>query len=185
MKVRRKPLYEACECCSDMLRPSHLVIRDHAARSLVQAVRGTHCVKVRLRADCLRLRQAAVLLSALDRLQLGSKLTQGCVQDIFTSLTGASKPHHVVDEQGVVLGYSHFGMLAAARCLPCFAIDLQHCSPRCHLQPCLTSDRIAARSRTSKTALEHRLLLDCCCAVGGCGGRAGAGLRGAACAGGW
>ena len=37
------------------------------------------------------------------------------VQDIFTSLTGASKPHHVVDDQGVVLGYSHFGMLAAAR----------------------------------------------------------------------
>ena len=37
------------------------------------------------------------------------------LQDIFTSLTGASKPHHVVDEKGVVLGYSHFGMLAAAR----------------------------------------------------------------------
>ena len=63
---------------------------------------------------------------------------------MFTSLTGASKPHHVVDEDGVVLGYrsgppeartsmkcavpvqgqgaelcapacSHFGMLAAAR----------------------------------------------------------------------
>ena len=45
-------------------------------------------------------------------------LTRGVLaaQDIFTSLTGASKPHHVVDEQGVVLGYSHFGMLAAARC---------------------------------------------------------------------
>ena len=41
-----------------------------------------------------------------------------CVQDIFTSLTGASKPHHVVDDQGVVLGYSHFGMLAAARWAP-------------------------------------------------------------------
>ncbi|KAK9825386.1 hypothetical protein WJX81_007825 [Elliptochloris bilobata] len=37
------------------------------------------------------------------------------VKDMFTSLTGASKPHHVVDEDGVVLGYSHFGMLAAAR----------------------------------------------------------------------
>lgn len=24
---------------------------------------------------------------------------------MFTSLTGASKPHHVVDEDGVVLGY--------------------------------------------------------------------------------
>ena len=40
------------------------------------------------------------------------------VQDMFTSLTGASKPHHMVDpDSGVVLGYSHFGMLAAARWL--------------------------------------------------------------------
>jgi pimeloyl-ACP methyl ester carboxylesterase len=37
------------------------------------------------------------------------------LQDIFTSLTGASKPHHMVDHNGVVMGYSHFGMLAAAR----------------------------------------------------------------------
>ncbi|GAB4813184.1 hypothetical protein N2152v2_000230 [Parachlorella kessleri] len=36
-------------------------------------------------------------------------------KDMFTSLTGASKPHHMVDSNGVVLGYSHFGMLAAAR----------------------------------------------------------------------
>eukprot|EP00890_Picochlorum_soloecismus_P002970 jgi/Picsp_1/3674/NSC_06511-R1_lipase class 3 family protein len=36
-------------------------------------------------------------------------------KDAFTSLTGASKPHHVVDSNGVTLGYSHFGMLAAAR----------------------------------------------------------------------
>jgi hypothetical protein len=36
---------------------------------------------------------------------------------MFTSLTGASKPHHIVDGAGVVLGYSHFGMLAAARWL--------------------------------------------------------------------
>ena len=40
------------------------------------------------------------------------------MQDMFTSLTGASKPHHMVDpDSGVVLGYSHFGMLAAARWL--------------------------------------------------------------------
>ena len=39
------------------------------------------------------------------------------VKDAFTSLTGASKPHHVVDGNGVTLGYSHFGMLAAARWL--------------------------------------------------------------------
>ena len=39
------------------------------------------------------------------------------LQDMFTSLTGASKPHHMVDGAGVVLGYSHFGMLAGARWL--------------------------------------------------------------------
>lgn len=38
-----------------------------------------------------------------------------CLQDMFTSMTSASKPHHVVDADGVVLGYSHFGMLASAR----------------------------------------------------------------------
>jgi hypothetical protein len=39
------------------------------------------------------------------------------IKDAFTSLTGASKPHHVVDSNDVTLGYSHFGMLAAARWL--------------------------------------------------------------------
>lgn len=39
------------------------------------------------------------------------------VKDIFTSLSGAGKPHHMVDSCGVVLGHSHFGMLAAARWL--------------------------------------------------------------------
>ena len=37
------------------------------------------------------------------------------MQDMFTSMTSASKPHHVVDGRGVVLGHSHFGMLASAR----------------------------------------------------------------------
>lgn len=31
--------------------------------------------------------------------------------------TGTVKPHHVVTPQGVALGYSHLGMLAAARWL--------------------------------------------------------------------
>ncbi|BDA49647.1 probable Sn1-specific diacylglycerol lipase alpha at N-terminal half [Coccomyxa sp. Obi] len=39
------------------------------------------------------------------------------LKDMFTSLTGASKPHHIVDGAGVVLGYAHFGMLAGARWL--------------------------------------------------------------------
>eukprot|EP00879_Flechtneria_rotunda_P007784 GHRR01008157.1.p1 GENE.GHRR01008157.1~~GHRR01008157.1.p1 ORF type:complete len:391 (+),score=97.99 GHRR01008157.1:158-1330(+) len=37
--------------------------------------------------------------------------------DMFTSLTGAVKPHHAVSPGGVVLGFSHLGMLAAARWL--------------------------------------------------------------------
>lgn len=37
------------------------------------------------------------------------------IRDIFTSLSGTTKPHHVVNADGVVLGHSHFGMLAAAR----------------------------------------------------------------------
>jgi hypothetical protein len=38
-------------------------------------------------------------------------------QDMFTSLTGAVKPHHVAGAGGVALGYAHLGMLAAARWL--------------------------------------------------------------------
>uniref|UniRef100_A0A061SHX7 Lipase class 3 family protein n=1 Tax=Tetraselmis sp. GSL018 TaxID=582737 RepID=A0A061SHX7_9CHLO len=37
------------------------------------------------------------------------------LKDIFTCLTSAVKPHHMTGMSGVVLGYSHFGMLAAAR----------------------------------------------------------------------
>ncbi|KAI7845939.1 hypothetical protein COHA_000485 [Chlorella ohadii] len=68
------------ELRAGVLKPSHVLIRDHQLRAIVLAVRGTHSFK-----------------------------------DMFTSLTGASKPHHLVDANGVVLGYSHFGMLAAAR----------------------------------------------------------------------
>jgi hypothetical protein len=37
------------------------------------------------------------------------------MRDLFTSLSGTTKPHHVVGKDGLVLGYSHFGMLASAR----------------------------------------------------------------------
>lgn len=37
------------------------------------------------------------------------------LRDIFTSLSGTTKPHHMMGCDGVVLGYAHFGMLAAAR----------------------------------------------------------------------
>lgn len=39
------------------------------------------------------------------------------MKDLFTSLSGAVKPHHMVRNNRVVLGYSHLGMLAAARWL--------------------------------------------------------------------
>eukprot|EP00210_Caulerpa_lentillifera_P007141 g6831.t1 len=42
-------------------------------------------------------------------------------RDIFTSLSGAAKPHHTVCNSEVILGYSHFGMLAGARWI------LKHC----------------------------------------------------------
>ena len=41
-------------------------------------------------------------------------LTRLLLQDMFTSLTSATKPHHMVGGGQVILGYSHFGMLAAA-----------------------------------------------------------------------
>jgi hypothetical protein len=37
------------------------------------------------------------------------------MKDLFTSLSGAVKPHHMLRQNAVVLGYSHLGMLAAAR----------------------------------------------------------------------
>eukprot|EP00208_Stichococcus_sp_RCC1054_P008688 CAMPEP_0206152198 /NCGR_PEP_ID=MMETSP1473-20131121/39206_1 /ASSEMBLY_ACC=CAM_ASM_001109 /TAXON_ID=1461547 /ORGANISM="Stichococcus sp, Strain RCC1054" /LENGTH=723 /DNA_ID=CAMNT_0053549757 /DNA_START=675 /DNA_END=2843 /DNA_ORIENTATION=+ len=45
------------------------------------------------------------------------------VKDMFTSMTSASKPHHVVDANGVTLGYTHFGMLAAARYIRAQVMD--------------------------------------------------------------
>lgn len=51
----------------------------------------------------------------IGRFILMSYMDESCVQDMFTSMTSASKPHHVVDADGVTLGYTHFGMLAAAR----------------------------------------------------------------------
>lgn len=37
------------------------------------------------------------------------------IRDVFTSLSVTSKPHHVLGESGMVVGWSHFGMLAGAR----------------------------------------------------------------------
>ncbi len=53
---------------------------------------------------------------ALGALVLAVRGTHS-LKDAFTSLTGASKPHHVADANGVTLGYAHLGMLASARWL--------------------------------------------------------------------
>eukprot|EP00798_Chlamydomonas_sp_ICE-L_P018827 gene18827-25373_t len=39
------------------------------------------------------------------------------LKDLFTSLAATTKPHHRVEAHGVVMGYGHLGMLAAARWL--------------------------------------------------------------------
>ena len=39
------------------------------------------------------------------------------LKDLLTSLTATTKPHHKVQSSGVILGYGHLGMLAAARFL--------------------------------------------------------------------
>ena len=53
------------------------------------------------------------------------------IKDAFTNLTGASKPHHVLNDKGLVLGYCHFGMLAAARWIHrevCACVDPGGCA---------------------------------------------------------
>ena len=52
---------------------------------------------------------------ACSRHAYGAREGCGTVSSWPCTPVGASKPHHLVDANGVVLGYSHFGMLAAAR----------------------------------------------------------------------
>ena len=54
-------------------------------------------------------------ITTFEHIELGRDIAPKHVQDMFTSLTSASKPHHMMSGTGVILGYSHFGMLAAAR----------------------------------------------------------------------
>ena len=93
------------------MKPSYFLLFDHRMKSVVLLVRGTQSVKVghpgTISCGCIP------ILSA----PLHEKASQAwnARQDMFTSMTSASKPHHVVDGRGVVLGHSHFGMLASAR----------------------------------------------------------------------
>lgn len=75
---------------------------------------------------------------------------------MFTSMTSASKPHHVVDADGVTLGYTHFGMLAAARWI---RAQVPSClSPpherHCRALPSSTCIAIACASTMSISALK-------------------------------
>eukprot|EP00951_Prasinocladus_malaysianus_P047205 scaffold649370_cov50-Prasinocladus_malaysianus.AAC.1 len=57
---------------------------------------------------------SAILAKAVEPV-VTDNTCRGGAQDMFTCLTSAVKPHHMTGSSGVVLGYSHFGMLAAAR----------------------------------------------------------------------
>jgi len=78
-------------------------------RSVVLLVRGTQSVKVLRLTLC---KGSVKLILTVDH---SDAHMAPALQDMFTSMTSASKPHHVVDGRGVVMGHSHFGMLASAR----------------------------------------------------------------------
>jgi len=73
-------------------------------------------VVYRPKASMLRPAYVIVKDPILDSFVLAIRGTH-TTRDIFTSLSGAAKPHHYIDKDGLVLGYSHIGMLAGARWL--------------------------------------------------------------------
>lgn len=86
--------------------------RDHQLRAIVLAVRGTHSFKDMFTSLTGELGSMVRPGQQSCSLLCPSTSTTLCV---LPMLAGASKPHHLVDSNGVVLGFSHFGMLAAAR----------------------------------------------------------------------
>jgi hypothetical protein len=82
------------------------------------------------------------------------------MRDLFTSLSGTTKPHHVMGGDGLVLGYSHFGMLAAARWI--------HRQVRPLLEEILTENpawslRLVGHSLGAGTAALLCMMYDSCC----------------------
>lgn len=103
-----------------VLRPAFSVVRDRQRlKAIVLVVRGTHSLKVPPPSS-----------SSLVSRTTSSPSKILVPQDMFTCLTSAVKPHHMTGSSGVVLGYSHFGMLAAARWI-------LKVSNRCQLQATL------------------------------------------------
>lgn len=129
-----------------LLRPAYVIVRDRLTREIILCVRGTHsrpdmftsltggcagrCTLALLAcARCLRTLVAACCTcytlgaDAVTELMLLLPLDRCCwrrrllLQRRPAPPPGTVKPHHVVTADGVTLGYSHLGMLAAARWL--------------------------------------------------------------------
>ncbi|GFH14469.1 lipase_3 domain-containing protein [Haematococcus lacustris] len=79
-------------------------------------IRAEHILVQQSTAGLLRPAYVVIRDESLKAIVLCIRGTQS-MKDLFTSLTGATKPHHVLTEQGLILGYSHLGMLAGARWL--------------------------------------------------------------------
>jgi hypothetical protein len=106
-----------------LLRPAYVIVRDQLSSAIVLVVRGTHS-----RSDMFTsLTGAAAAAASQRRLGCvrecgsgGRKLrvpSMRCPVCVLSLRAGQVKPHHVVTPTGVALGYSHLGMLAAARWL--------------------------------------------------------------------
>lgn len=106
---------EKCLKYNSCLRERRPIYRKRRVIELM-GVKEEHFLKQAVSAGVLKPSYVLVRDEELKKIVLMIRGTHS-IKDAFTSLTGASKPHHVVDSNGVTLGYSHFGMLAAARWL--------------------------------------------------------------------
>jgi hypothetical protein len=120
-----------------MLRPAYAVVADRLLRCVVLVIRGTHsmkdlftslagaaCAPRRHRRAACRLPFRRAAPHAATQHGIASSrcppLGAGPLTCLPHVAAGAAKPHHVMDPGGgggLVLGYSHLGMLAAARWL--------------------------------------------------------------------
>jgi hypothetical protein len=115
-----------------LFRPAYLIVRDRQLRQVGEAGQGRLAAAGLLQRGCSPAAPAGAAASASRG--CGTRLRSGAprclrlplqvllvvrgttsMKDLFTSLSGAVKPHHMLRQNAVVLGYSHLGMLAAAR----------------------------------------------------------------------
>lgn len=106
-------LFERCLRYNSCLRERRPIYRKRRVLEKM-GVKEEHFLKQAVSAGVLKPSYVLVKDDEIQKIVLMIRGTHS-IKDAFTSLTGASKPHHVVDSNGVTLGYSHFGMLAAAR----------------------------------------------------------------------